>query len=74
MHQIARTCTYALMMTAILFSSGCVVAPDHDRDRDRVYERHADADDAEYREHERREAYRHCREEGGHDCDDLLHR
>jgi hypothetical protein len=70
MHQIARTCTYAFMMTGILFTSGCVIAPDHDRDR--VYERHAD--DADYRGHERREVYRHCREEGGHDCDDLLHR
>lgn len=73
MHQIARKCTYALMMTGILFSSGCVVAPDHQRDRgDDRYDRRADS--AEYREHERREAYRRCREEGGHDCDDYLHR
>jgi hypothetical protein len=70
MHKIARTCTYAVAMTGILFSSGCVVAPDHEHDRG-YYDRRADS--AEYREHERREAYRRCREEGGHDCDDILH-
>lgn len=71
MHQMTRTLTYALMMTGVLFSSGCAIAPDHD-DVDRTYDHRTD--DSDYREHQRREAYRHCREAGEHDCDDLLHR
>lgn len=75
MRQIARGCTYALMLAGTLFGSGCVIAPDHEHARDRGYESgYERREDAEYREHERREAYRHCREEGGRDCDDYLHR
>lgn len=59
---------YALIAGGFL-TSGCVIAPEHDHDRG--YDRR---ERAEYREHERREAYRHCREAGGRDCDDLLHR
>lgn len=68
MRSIVRLPFYVLI-TSVLLGSGCVVAPDHDHDRG--YHRH---DDAESRDHERREAYRHCRETGGHDCDDLSHR
>jgi len=56
----------ALIAGMFLASAGCVVDADHDRG----YRHHS----AEYREHERQEAYRHCREAGEHDCDDLLHR
>ena len=66
MHRIARICTYALLVTGSLITTGCVVEPEHER----VYERR----DGDYRAHERREAYEHCREAGGHDCDDILHR
>lgn len=65
MHFLARLPFYALI-AGVFFTSGCVVAPEHDRGYDR-------RDSAEYREHQRREAYRHCREAGERDCDDLLH-
>jgi hypothetical protein len=68
MRHIVRLPLYALIAGGFL-TSGCVVAPDHDHDRG--YGRHSER--AEYREHERREAYRHCREAGERDCDDLLH-
>ena len=58
---------YALIAGGFL-TAGCVVAPDHSRDR--AYERHVER--AEYRDHERREAYRHCRAAGERDCDYLL--
>jgi hypothetical protein len=58
-----------ILLTGVLCTSGCIVAPD--RDGDRAYEHHRYDSD---RDHDRREAYRHCREEGGHDCDDILHR
>lgn len=73
MRPIVKLPFYALV-ASVLFTSGCVIAPDHDeheRDRDHAYQRHSD--EADYRDHERREAYRHCREAGEHDCDDLLH-
>ena len=57
-----------ILLTGILCTSGCVVAPDHDADRG--YEHHRYDSD---RDHDRREAYRHCREQGGRDCDDILH-
>ena len=58
-------------IASVFLASGCVVAPEHDRYHDRTYDRRAN--ETEYREHERREAYRHCREAGERDCDDLLH-
>jgi hypothetical protein len=67
MHLLARLPLYALI-AGVFFTSGCVVAPDHEHYRG--YDRR---DSAEYREHQRREAYRHCREAGERDCDDLLH-
>ncbi len=68
MRSIVRLPFYALIAGGLLATTGCVVAPDHDHDR--AYDQRTDAD---YRDHERREAYRHCREAGEHDCDDLLH-
>jgi hypothetical protein len=67
MRPIVRLPFYALI-AGVLFTSGCVVAPD--RYHDRAYERRDDR--AEYRERERREAYRHCRAAGERNCDDLL--
>jgi hypothetical protein len=70
MRFIVRLPFYAVTASVFL-ASGCVVEPEHDHDRGRAYERHSD--EGEYREHERREAYNHCREAGERDCDDLLH-
>jgi hypothetical protein len=67
MRFIVRLPFYAVI-AGVFLASGCVVAPEHDRDRD--YQRHGN--EADYRDHERREAYRHCREAGERDCDDLL--
>jgi hypothetical protein len=67
MQSIVRLSHYALI-AGIFLASGCVVEPDYDHDR--AYRHHSA--EAEYREHERREAYRHCREAGERDCDDLL--
>ena len=64
MRSIVMLPLYALMAGGFLVS-GCVVETDHDHDRDRARE-------ADYRQHHREEAYRHCREAGEHDCDDLL--
>ncbi len=73
MRTIVRLPFYALI-ASVFFTSGCVIAPDHEEhehERDRGYQRHSD--EGEYRDHERHEAYRHCREAGERDCDDLLH-
>jgi len=66
---VTRLPFYAVIASVFL-ASGCVVAPEHDRYHDRSYDRR---ESAEYREHQRREAYRHCRAAGERDCDDLLH-
>ncbi len=68
MRSILRVPLYALIAGSMLAATGCVVAPDHEHDR--AYSQSSDPD---YRNHERQEAYRHCREAGEHDCDDLLH-
>ena len=71
MRSIARLAFYPVI-AGVFLMSGCVIAPDHeDHYRDRTYQRQSD--EREYREHQRHEAYRHCREAGERDCDDLLH-
>ncbi len=69
MHQTIRMATYAAL-TGLVFTTGCVIDREHDRDyrpsRDEAYQRD--------RERDRHEAYERCREDGGHDCDDILHR
>jgi hypothetical protein len=66
MRFIAKLPFFALIPSVFL-ASGCVVSPNHDHYRG--YDRRADAD---YRAHERREAYDHCRAAGERNCDDLL--
>ncbi len=57
------------LLSGILLSAGCVTAPDHHYDHEHgSYNRN----DATYKEHQRREAYEHCRAAGERDCDDLL--
>jgi outer membrane murein-binding lipoprotein Lpp len=64
MRSIVMLPLYALIAGGFLVS-GCVVETAHDHDRDR-------ARDTDYRQHQREEAYRHCRDAGERDCDDLL--
>ncbi len=72
MQVLTRVSIYSLLAGVLLATSGCVIAPDHGRgyDHDQTYYQR----DQRYRDHDRREAYERCRQEGGHDCDDLLHR
>jgi hypothetical protein len=64
MSTLERIARYGAILGFLFVSSGCVIAPDHDRDRDgdRYHDRYHDRD-REARDHDER----HCDE---HDRDD----
>ncbi len=77
MQALPRISIYSLLSGILLATSGCVVAHrDYGRGYDNggAYYQRDERYRNEDRDHDRREAYERCREEGGHDCDDILHR
>lgn len=77
MQATARISIYSVLSGVLLATSGCVVAHrgyDRGYDQDGAYYQRDQRYRGEDRDHDRREAYERCREEGGRDCDDILHR
>lgn len=76
MQAFARMSIYGLLGGILLATSGCVLGPDRDHDRGYYNDGYSQQDQRyryEDRDQERRRDYERCREEGGHDCDDILH-